>query len=74
MYRDVNDNRIKFEGKTTARLEINGIRQQLELLITTKNTHPLLGLDWRKLGITLDSGKITTNINHVNMPEITIER
>ena len=30
-YRDVNDDRIKFEGKTTASVEINGIRNDLEL-------------------------------------------
>ena len=41
----------------------------------TKTKHPLLGLDWmRKQGITLESDQIATNINHVNMPEITIER
>ena len=44
-YRDVNDNKIKFEGKTTANIEIDGTKKQLELLIT-KQTHPLLGLDW----------------------------
>ena len=45
-YRDVNDNRIKFEGKTIASVEINGKRNNLEVLITTKKTNPLLGLDW----------------------------
>ena len=47
-YRDVNDNRIRFEGKTTAKVEINGTRKELELLVTTKKTNPLLGLDWMK--------------------------
>ena len=46
-YRDVNVKRIKFERKTTASGEIDGKKHQLELLITTKNTHPLLGLDSR---------------------------
>ena len=53
-YWDVNDNKIKFEGKTLANIEIDGISKQLELLITTKQTHPLLGLNWMKeLGLTL---------------------
>ena len=34
-YRDVNDNKIKFEGKTTANIVIDGTERQLELLITT---------------------------------------
>ena len=37
-YRDVNDNKIKFEGKTTANIEIDGTKRQSELLITTKQT------------------------------------
>ena len=45
-YRDVNDNRIKFEGKTIASVEVNGKRNNLEVLTTTKKTNPLLGLDW----------------------------
>ena len=44
-YRDVNDNRIKSEGKTTASVETNGKRNDLEVIITTKKTNPLLGLD-----------------------------
>ena len=47
-YRDVNDNKIKFEGKTLANIEIDGTSKQLELLIITKQTHPLLGLNWMK--------------------------
>ena len=45
-YRDVNDNRIKFEGKTIASVEVNGKRNNLEVLITTKKINSLLGLDW----------------------------
>ena len=57
-YRDVNDNTIKFEGRTTANVELDGTKQQLELLVTTKNTHPLHGLDGKgKLGITLEVEK-----------------
>ena len=74
-YRDVNDNRMKFERKTTAS-EINGKRNYLEVLITTKKTNPLLGLDWvEKLGITLDTGKTGPQINHViEDPDITVLR
>ena len=72
-YRDVNDNRIKFEGKTTASVEINGKRNDLELLKTRKNTNPLLGLDWmEKLGITLDTGETGPQINQITEdPDIT---
>ena len=63
-YRDVNDNRIKFEGKTIASVEVNGKRNILEVLITTKRTNPLLGLNWmEKLEITLDTNKIGPQIN-----------
>ena len=74
-YRDVNDNRIKLEGKTTAAVEINGKRNDLEVLITTKKTNPLQGLDWmEKLGITLDNtGETGPLINHVTEdPDITV--
>ena len=72
-YRDVNDNRIKFEGKTTATVEINGKRNDLLILITTKKTNPLLGLDWmKKLGITLETGRTDPQINRiVEDPDIT---
>ena len=63
-HRDVSDNQIQFEGKTTARVEINGTRKELELLVTTKKTNPLLGLDWmKKLGITLETGKTVTQVH-----------
>ena len=65
-YRDVNDNRIRFEGKTTAKVEINGTRKELELLVTTKKTNPLLGLDWmKKLGITLETGTTVSQIHRI---------
>ena len=65
-YRDVNDNQIQFEGKTTARVEVNGTRTELELLVTTKKTNPLLGLDWmKKLGITLETGKTVPQIHQI---------
>ena len=70
---DVNDNRTRFEGKTTARVEINGTRKKLELLITTKKTNPLLGLDWmKKLGITLETGKTVPQIHQIKEdPDVT---
>ena len=65
-YRDVNDNRIKFEGKTTAMANINGKQKHLEILATTKKTKPLLGLDWmKKLGITLEKSNTDTPINNI---------
>ena len=68
-YRDVNDNRIRFEGKTTAKEEINGTRKELELLIT----NPLLGLDWmKKLGITLETGKTVPQKHQIKEnPDVT---
>ena len=33
-YRDVNDNRIQFEGKTIAKVEIDGKQKELEILVT----------------------------------------
>ena len=38
-YRDVNDNKIMFEGKTKANIEFDGKSKQLELLKTTEQTH-----------------------------------
>ena len=62
----MNDNKIKFEGKTTANIRIDGKERQLELLVTTKQTHPLLGLDWmEKLGITLNTDINTQTIKHI---------
>ena len=69
----MNDNRIKFEGKTTASVEINGKKNNIEILVTTKKTNPLLGLDWmEKLGITLDTGNIGPQKNNITEdPDIT---
>ena len=73
-YRDVNDNRIKLEGKTIASVALNGKQNNLEVLLTTKKTNPLLGLDWmEKLGVTLDTGKTDPQINNIKEdPDITI--
>ena len=55
-YKDVNDNRIKFIGKTKAKVENENIKMELELLITKNKTNPLLGLDWmEKLNINLSA-------------------
>ena len=58
-YRDVNNNKTKkFEGKTTAEVETNGETKNLELLITTRRTNPLLGLEWMNyFGIELETKK-----------------
>ena len=44
--RDVNNNKIKIEERTSAKVETNGATKKIELPITTKRTNPLLGLDW----------------------------
>ena len=65
-YRDVNNNRTKFEGKTMAKVEINGETKNLELLTTTRRTNPLLGLDWmNQLGIKLDTEKSNLKIQKI---------
>ena len=69
-YRDVNDNKIKFEGKTLENIEIDGKSKQLELLITTKQTHLLLNLNWMKeLGITLKTETPHQSTNNLNQPD-----
>ena len=69
-YRDVNDNKRKFEGKTLRNIEIDGKSKLLELLITTKQTHPLLGLNWMKeLGITLKTETPHQSINNISRPD-----
>ena len=72
-YRDVNNNKIQFGGKTIANVEINGEAKKLELLITTKKTNPLLGLDWMKhLGIKLEMEETNLKIQNVKEdPDIT---
>ena len=73
-YRDVNDNRLKVEGKTTASVKLYGKLKDHEVMITTKKTNPLLSLDWmNKLGITLDTGETGPQINQVTEdPDITL--
>ena len=65
-YRDVNNNKIKFEGKTMANIEIDGEKKKLELLITTKRTNPILGLDWMKhLGTSVNIKKPNPKIQNI---------
>ena len=65
-HRDVNDNRINFEGETIAKVNENGKQKHLEVLISTEKTNPLLGLDWMKeLGITLDKNNTDQQKLHV---------
>ena len=48
-YKDVNDHKIDFMGKTKATVKRNsGITFQLPLLITEGNITMLMGLDWMK--------------------------
>ena len=50
-----------------ANIKIDGKVKQLELLITTKQTHPLLGLNWmEKLRITLKTETPHQTVNHMN--------
>ena len=74
-YRDVNDNRTKFEGKMTVNVEIDGKVGQLELLITSKQKSPLLGLNWmEKLGITMKTENPQETVNRINKPDQTNRR
>ena len=69
-YGYVNGNKKKIERKTMANIEIDGKVKQLELLITIKQTHPLLGLNWmKKLGITLKTEAPYQTVNHINKPD-----
>ena len=69
-YRDVNDNKVMFEGKTLANIVIDGKSKQLELLINTKQTHPLLGLNWMKeLGLPLKTETSHQSINNISRPD-----
>ena len=72
-YRDVNNNKINFEGKSMANVEIDGEKKKLELLITTKRTNPLLGLDWMKhLRISVNIEKPNPKIQNIQEdPDIT---
>ena len=64
-YNDVNGNNIKFKGETMAEVESNGIKLKLPLLITEKNTNPLLGLNWmEELKITITEEE--KNIYQIN--------
>ena len=49
-----------------ANIEIDGEKKNLELLITTKRTNPLLGLDWMKdLGISVNIEKPNSKIQNI---------
>ena len=64
--RDINDNRIQFEGKTFAKVEIDGIQKELKILVTTKKTNPILCFDWMKRpGITFETCKTDPQIHQV---------
>ena len=49
-----------------ATIEMDGEKKKLELLITTKRTNPLLGLDWKEhLGINLNIAKPDAKIQNI---------
>ena len=74
-YRDVNDNKIKIEAETIANVEIDGKTRQLELVITTRQTHPLLGLNWmEKLGMSLKTEAPHQGINKIDKTELNNEQ
>ena len=61
----MNGNKIKFIGTTMANVRLDGTELKLPLLITGKETNPLLGLNWRKnLKITImeEEGKTVQQI------------
>ena len=63
-YKDVNDNNINFTGKTAA--EIDFKEKNLELLLTKRNTNPLLGLDLMKqLGMELRKPETKETVNNM---------
>ena len=69
-YRDVNDNEIKLEGKTIANIESDGNVRQLQLLITTRQTHPLLGVNLiETFGRTLKTETPHLAINNIDKPD-----
>ena len=54
----ITDSRINFVRKTLDKVELEGKKLDLELLMTRNKTNPLLGLDWMdKVGIKLEIGK-----------------
>ena len=56
---------MKVKQWQTSKSTIN--RRQLELLVTTKQSHPLLGLNrMEKLGITLKTETPHQTVNHIN--------
>ena len=72
----MNINKIKFEGKTKANIEMDGEKRKLELLNTTIRTNPLLGLDWMKhLGIKLYIEKTNLQVQIIQEdPDIAAEK
>ena len=64
---------MKVEDKTIANVKSDGKVRQLELLITTRQTRPLLGLKWmEKLGIILKTETPHQTINHIDKPDTDI--
>ena len=68
---DVNKKTIKFKGEAMVEVKTEKSKEILPILITeSKNTQPLLGLDWLdKLEIGLQGSKKTNVIRHVEEEE-----
>ena len=68
---DVNKNPIKFKGEAMVQVKTEKSKEILPIPITeSKNTEPLLGLDWLdKLEIGLQGSKKTNVIRHVEEDE-----
>ena len=68
---DVNKNPIKFKGEVLVEVKTGKSEETLPILITeSKNTQPLLGLEWLdKLEIGLQGSKKTNVIRHVEEDE-----
>ena len=69
-YKDVNDNKIEFQGQTTATVETNKMMIQLPLLIAKANITPLMGLHWmNRLGIALNTTSEDIKIHNIKLDE-----
>ena len=66
-YRDVNNNKIKFEGKILANIEMDGEKKKTRRTDHhKKKTNPLRGLDWMKhLGVNLNIEKPDAKIQNI---------
>ena len=65
-YKDVNNQKIEFNGQTKTMVKTNQETLKLPLLITRKTTTSLLGLDWmQRLGIHLNTNNSEIQIHNI---------